>query len=393
MAIKTVSLPQARRFILRRQGLLGDYCYQGVEGVIAFTQSAGCVQYDPVDVCGRSPELTYLSRVGDYQSAHLAEALYARRALVEYFDKNLCILPAADWPCFARRRQWFLEQAHRSRDQVEAAAPAVRRFLRENGPSFSEDLPDMGQADWYWSRTGVARATLETLYYRGELCVHHRDGARRAFDFAENCLPAALLNAPDPYPAAEAHRAFLLSRRIGAVGLLWNRRSDAHLAISDFTAENRARAYQDLLDAGTILPLRVEGLRDDFFLLAADEPLLDTCAAADFAPRTELIAPLDSFVWDRRQIEALFGFAYRWEIYTPAPKRQYGYYVLPVLQGEALVGRAECLRDRAQGVLRVAHFWPEAGAKIDRRALRRAFKRLALFNGLQKIELPPARAK
>ena len=393
MVVKTVPLAQARRFILRRQGLLGDYRWQGVDGVIGFTKSAGCVQYDPVDVCGRSPELTYLSRVGDYRPQMLSEALYVRRALVEYLDKNLCILPVEDWPCFARRRQWYAGLDHRSRDQVDAAIPAVRQFLRQNGPSFSEDLPDMGQADWYWSHTGVARATLETMYYRGELCVHHREGARRAFDFAENCLPAQLLGQPDPHPTDEAHRAYLLARRIGAVGLLWNRRSDAHLGIDDFTAAHRARAYQDLLEASVILPLRIEGLKDMFYLLAADEALLDACAAADVAPRTELIAPLDSFLWDRRQIEALFDFSYRWEIYTPAAQRQYGYYVLPVLQGEALIGRVECVRDRAQAALCVRHFWPEAGKKVDRRALRRALGRLAALNEMKRVQMPPARAK
>ena len=96
MAMKRVSLSQARRFILRRQGLLGKYRYHGTEGVVAFTRDAGCVQYDPVDVCGRSPELTYLSRVGDYRPAMLEEALYKTRDLVDCYDKNLCILPAED---------------------------------------------------------------------------------------------------------------------------------------------------------------------------------------------------------------------------------------------------------------------------------------------------------
>ena len=384
MAVKTVSLQQARRFILRRQGLTGEYRYRGVDGVIEFTRSAGCVQYDPVDICGRSPEITYLSRVADYAPGMLDEALYKRRALVDCYDKNLCILPAEDWPCFGRLRDWFQTTDHRSREIVEAAAPAVRQFLREHGPAFSDDLPDMGKADWFWSDTGVARATLETLYFRGELCVHHRDGARRAFDFAENCLPREILNAPDPHALDADYRAFLLRRRIGAVGMLWNKRSDAHLGIRDFTTAHRHEAYAALESQGAVLPVQVEGLRPVFYVLAQDEPLLEACASAIFAPRTELIAPLDSFLWDRQQIEALFGFQYRWEIYTPADKRQYGAYVLPVLQGESLCGRVECVRDKKAGVLRVAHFWPEPGAKIDRRALRQALGRLAVMNGFKR---------
>ncbi|MBQ7455858.1 MAG: YcaQ family DNA glycosylase [Clostridia bacterium] len=384
---RTISLSQARRFILRRQGLLGEYRYAGVDGVIGFVRAAGCVQFDPVDVCGRSPEVTLLSRVRDYRPALLEEALYGRRALVEYFDKNLCILPAEDWPCFARRRHWFTEADHRSREAVDAAAPAVRAYLKEHGPAFSEDLPDMGRADWYWSDTTLARAALEALYFRGELCVHHRDGARRAFDFAENCLPAELLALPDPNPDDEAFYAWQLRRRIGACGLLWNRRSDAHLGIDGFTAARRAAACDRLLRQGAILPVRIEGMKDVFYLLGEDEPLLEECAAAEFSPRTELIAPLDSFLWDRKQVEAIFGFAYRWEIYTPAAKRQYGAYVLPVLQGEGFCGRIECVRDRAKGALIVRNYWPEPGAKTDKRSLRRAVRHLAEMQGLPRIEM------
>lgn len=181
MAVRRISQAQARRFVLLRQGLLGNYRYYGVQGVIDFTLSAGCVQYDPVDVCGRSPELTYLSRVGDYQSAQLAQALYQRRELIEYFDKNLCILPARDWPCFARMRAWHAQPERRSHELVEAGVPQVRAFLAEHGPAFSEELPDLGHADWYWNRTTAARAAMEALYFRGELAVHHREGARRCW--------------------------------------------------------------------------------------------------------------------------------------------------------------------------------------------------------------------
>ena len=383
---RIITAEQARRFVLRKQGLLGEYRYYGVQGVIDFTRAAGCVQYDPVDVCGRSPELTYLSRVGDYKSAYMHEALYERRALVDYFDKNLCIVPVEDYPCFARTRAYHQSPERRSFDVIEKCSPQVRAFLREHGPAFSEDLPDIGQADWYWNKTTAARATMEGMYFRGELCVHHKEGTRRCFDFAENCLPGEILNAPDPYPNEDDHRAFLLHRRIGAVGLLWGRRSDAHLCIPDFTAKNREKAYQQLLAEGKIVAVRIEGLKDTFYLQSADEVLLEACCDAQYSPRTELIAPLDSFLWDRKQVEALFGFSYTWEIYTPAEKRRYGYYVLPVLQGETLVGRIECVRDKKAGELQVRLFWPEKA--YDRAALRAALERLMAFNGMKKLRFP-----
>lgn len=383
---RLITRAQARRFILRRQGLSGAYRYHGADGVIDFTRAAGCVQYDPVDVCGRSPEITYLSRISDYCTAHMHAALYEKRALVDYFDKNLCILPLEDYPCFARTRAYHQSPERRSYEIVEALAPQVRAFLRAHGPAFSEDLPDLGQADWYWSRTSGARATLESLYFRGELCVHHKDGTRRCFDFAENCLPPEILNAPDPHPDDDDYRAYLLYRRIGAVGLLWNRRSDAHLCIPDFTAKNREKAYRQLEEQGRILPVRIEGLKDAFYLQSADEALLEESLCTEYAPRTELIAPLDSFLWDRRQIEALFDFSYTWEIYTPLEKRRYGYYVLPVLQGESLVGRIECVRDKKAQELQVRSFWPERA--YDRAVLRAALERLMRLNGMKKLRFP-----
>jgi len=384
---------QARRFILRRQGLTGEYLYEGTQGVIDFTRAAGCVQYDPVDVCGRSPEITYLSRVGDYAPAMLWEALYDRRELVDYFDKNLCILPARDYPCFARTRVYHQSAERRSFEIVEKLAPYVRSYLTEHGPSFSEQLPDLGRADWYWSRTSAVRATMEMLYFRGELCVHHKEGTRRCFDFANNCLPQEVVSAPDPHPEDDDYRAYLLYRRIGAVGMLWNRRSDAHLCIPDFTAKNREKAYARLEAEGKILPLRIEGLKDIFYVQKSDEPLLEECLQRQYAPRTELIAPLDSLMWDRKQMEALFDFSYTWEIYTPAEKRRYGYYVLPVLQGEAMVGRIECLRDKKAEELQVRAYWPEKGKAYDRASLRQSLERLSKMNGMKKLRFPRKETK
>ena len=141
-----------------------------------------------------------------------------------------------------------------------------------------------------------------------------------------------------------------------------------------------------MLQQGKILPVKVEGLKDIFYLQSADAELLEESLHTEYAPRTELIAPLDSFLWDRKQIEALFGFSYTWEIYTPAEKRKYGYYVLPVLQGEKLIGRIECVRDKKAQELQVRTFWPEE--KYDRAALREALERLMRMNGMKKLRFP-----
>ena len=140
-----------------------------------------------------------------------------------------------------------------------------------------------------------------------------------------------------------------MERRVGAVGLLWNRPSDAFLGMQ-LKAAQRNRAFGELEAAGRLVPVRVQGLDPALYALAQDLPLLEAVRAGrKFEPRTEFLAPLDAMLWDRKLIEALFGFAYRWEIYTPAEKRSYGHYVLPVLRGERFAGRIEAVRRGAGG--------------------------------------------
>ncbi len=382
----TITNEEARRFILRKQGLLGEKLFSGEDGAITFVRQAGCVQYDPVDVCGRSPELSFLCRVEGFTKETYHSMLYERRALVDYIDKNLAILPAEDWKYFARHRAYHASPERRSYQATQALAPAVRAFLRENGPSFSEDLPDLGRVDWYWTATSGARAAMESMYFQGELCVHHKQGTRRCFDFAENCLPAEILSAPDPYPNDDDFRAFLLKRRIGAVGMLWNKASDAWLGVPDFKQANREKAFAALENAGEILPIKVEGITPPLCILASDEPLLRECQTALFTPRSELIPPLDALLWDRKLIEALFGFHYRWEIYTPKEKREFGHYVLPLLQGERFVGRLEAVRDAGESALVVRNVWREEGARLDKRALNKTLCCLCRFLGMKTVQ-------
>ena len=358
--MRAISLSNARRFVLRKQGLLGAHAFCGLRGIEGFVRQAGCVQYDPIDVCGKSPELTLHSRVKGFSLPLLTRALYDKRTLIEYWDKNMAIVSREDWPLFARTRAASAAPTLRSFAQVEQAAPAVRAHLLQNGASFSHELPLSGRADWYWSATTVARATLEALYFRGELCVHHRQGTQKAYDLAARLLPESLLSAPDPYADADSYHAAFVKRRIGATGLLWNKPSDALLGIHGLTAAARARAFAALEARGEIAPVQVAGIGAPLYLQSADLPVLEATRAARFAPRTEVIAPLDSFLWDRRLVEALFGLRYRWEIYTPAAQREYGYYVLPLLQGEHMIGRVEPVRDAKSGCLRVRNLWLEA---------------------------------
>ena len=384
---------QARQFILLKQGLLGRHRFAGKDGAYQYVRQAGCIQYDPVDVCGRNAELTLQSRVKGFTKRMLDDLLYRDRLLVAYADKELSIWPSEDWPYFASYRERSMALGKTFSGIPELEEEAIRH-IRANGPVSSDSLPLEGTVFWHssmhWSghwhkESPAARSVLEQLYTDGVLLIHHKSGTRKFYDLAEKYLPADLLAAPDPCPDESARLDWRVLRRIGAVGLLWNRRSDAWLGIS-MAAEERDAAFARLEKAGRITPVRVEGLRFPLYVLNTDLPLLESVRSgqADCKARLEFLAPLDPMLWDRKLIEALFGFQYSWEIYTPASKRKYGYYVLPVLYGDRLVGRIEPKADRKANSLTVQNIWFEPGVRQTKTLsgmIDKAVCRLARFNG------------
>ena len=384
---------QARQFILLKQGLLGRHRFAGKDGAYQYVRQAGCIQYDPVDVCGRNAELTLQSRVKGFTKRMLDDLLYRDRLLVDYADKELSIWPSEDWPYFASYRERSMALGKTFSGIPELEEEAIRH-IRANGPVSSDSLPLEGTVFWHssmhWSghwhkESPAARSVLEQLYTDGVLLIHHKSGTRKFYDLADKYLPADLLSAPDPCPDESARLDWRVLRRIGAVGLLWNRRSDAWLGIS-MAAEERDAAFARLEKAGRITPVRVEGLRFPLYVLNTDLPLLESVRSgqADCKARLEFLAPLDPMLWDRKLIEALFGFQYSWEIYTPASKRKYGYYVLPVLYGDRLVGRIEPKTDRKANSLTVQNIWFEPGVRQTKTLsgmIDKAVCRLARFNG------------
>lgn len=376
----------ARQFLLRHHGLLGRPRFEGTKGMLAFVRQAGCVQYDPVDIVGRSPELVFLARVPGYSPDMLARLLYRDRLLVDHFDKNLAVYPAEDWPYFSRSRAIY-GQPGRSAEAIAEARPRILEALRARGPLSAQALALKDKVHWYWGPTSLARAAMENMYHNGELCVHSKAGVVKTYDLAENCLPPHLLTAKDPLPDLHEHYPWRVKRRVRAVGLLWNRASDAWLGIEHMRAKERAAAFELLINRGEVLPVEAEGIAVPLYIAREDVPMLESLKdGVDAPPRCELMAPLDSLLWDRKLIKALFQFDYTWEIYTKPEKRRYGRYTLPILYGDRFVGRVQAARDRAQGALTVEKLWWEEGLQPDaamKQAVLRALDRLAQFNGVR----------
>ena len=388
----TITKRQARQFILAKQGLIGKYKFEKKFGAYDYVRQAGCIQYDPVDVCGKNAELTLQSRVKGFKKSMLQDLLYKDRLLVDYADKELSIWPTEDWTYFSSYRDRSLALGE-TFDGLEELKEQAIRYIDEHGPVCSDSLPIEGEIYWHssmhWSgnwhkKSPAARSVLEQLYTDGVLVIHRKKGSRKYYDLARKHISADILEAPNPCKDEESFTAWRVLRRIGAVGLLWDKNSTAFLGI-DINAERRKRILQDLTDSGKVKSVMVEGIKQAFYYRAEDDALMQSVmdGSADLKPRMSFIAPLDSLMWDKALVLAIWDYQYSWEIYTPAVKRKYGYYTLPILYGDKFVGRIDTAVDRKEHILRVKGLWWEEGVRQTKKLnaeLEKALKTFCRFN-------------
>jgi uncharacterized protein YcaQ len=198
------------------------------------------------------------------------------------------------------------------------------------------------------------------------------------YDFAHNHIPLDILNERDPHTTGESFCDWQVKRRIGGVGLLRDRGSDAWLAIPGLKNGGRSKSLARLKEAGRIFPVRVQGLGDTYYMRSDDMATLDTILSGrSSGSHACILAPLDNLLWDRKMIADLFGFNYVWEVYKPVSQRRYGYYVLPVLYGDKFVARFEPGRDKTDGSLIIKNWWWEPDIRRSDRlgsALSRCFR-------------------
>lgn len=379
MSALTLSRDHARRFLVRRH-LLDPARSLRPEpaSVLAVVERLGSLQFDPIEVPGaRNHDLVLHARIDGYARALCDELLYAPpgdRRLFEAYNKSLNILPLHEMPYY--RLAWERAAARYDekilRDRA-AAKDAILARIRRQGPlSTAEVSREMGEAvDWHWAPTTEGRAVLEALFECGRVAIARREGNRRFYDLTERLYPAAILKRR--VKRAEAARHRLLSRHRG-VGLL-GARASTEITHGLGTAAERARILAGLVDDGTLIAATVEGVRGPRYVLAEESTILEAAAQATSAPPSVVfLAPLDPLMWDRRLIEELFGFAYKWEVYVPEAKRRHGYYVLPILFGERLVGRIEPRLHRAEKTLAIVGVTFEAGfAPLDAPGFVEAF--------------------
>ena len=364
----TLTKRHARRFLLAHQHLWPPRQLRGKAGVVEFIRHVGCIQFDPINIVGRNPDLVLQSRVAKYKPAMLEKLLYADRQLIDGWDKVTSIHITRDWPYFARHRAYMREQHGDPSNPPMEISPAIFQAIREHGPLSSIDFKRKDMVDWSWGKpTRLTRASLEILNAMGELLIHHRVGTRRVFDITERLLPTGLISAPDPNITEKDYQKWHVFRRVGGMGLASPNASEYWGAILGVNTEIRRATLKRLVDGGKLMAVDVEGVpRQTFLIRMADLPVIEAVQKKR-SPRARaaFIAPLDNLLWDRNLLRRIFNFDYVWEIYKPEVERKYGYYVLPVIYGDRFVARVDPALDRERRTLTLTNWWWEEGVQLD----------------------------
>jgi len=345
----------ARTLALMKQGLAHRGQSNDKEAILQTVRRLGYVQVDTINVVARSQYLMLLSRHGPYRPEDLDDLLYDPndRRLFEYWGHVASILPLEDYHYYLARMAWHRDVGsswgRKWREENQQVIADVLAEVRRRGPLGSRDFADTRDRRGTWWDWKPAKRALDHLWTTGDLMVSRRVNFQKIYDLTGRVLPEWVDRTP---PAEEERLRYFVLRAVGAMGMVLR----PHTAALYFTLRRRSRAVgalmRTLLDEGALTAVEVEGLTDPGIVLSEDLPLLERIVAGEVSPdRTTFLSPFDNLIWDRQLLGQLWAFEYSLEAYTPAAKRQWGYFCLPILRRGSLIGRVDPKMDRRSGTM------------------------------------------
>jgi hypothetical protein len=401
-AIPALSPAFARRLALLKQRLAGPSrstpsetsgrASADADGLMEVVRDLGCLQLDPIGVVARSHQLVLWSRVGPYDLAHLDQLLWQERRLFEYWAHCASIVLTEDYPLHSPMMRAYPSgdsvYRQRAREWI-AKNQKLRRYilnrLRREGPLLSRELEEDGLHPKAWVSIGwtsgrnISRM-LDCLWIGGKIMVAGREGIQKKWDLAERVLPE--WTPRDRLTEREVVRR-AAQRSLRALGVATPRQIQYHFIRGRYP--NLKNVLAELVQEQRIRKVEIRDLPGEWYIHTDDCPLIAELQK-DWEPRTTLLSPFDNLICDRARTRQLFNFDYTVEIYVPAAKRKYGYYVLPILHGDRLIGRVDPERDRERGALRVNAVYAEPDAPRNAgRAVAGAIEDLAAFLGAREI--------
>ncbi|MEP7356966.1 MAG: crosslink repair DNA glycosylase YcaQ family protein, partial [Anaerolineales bacterium] len=400
-SLLAVSPQLVRRLNLTRQRLAGPLPAPGRESLLEVARDLGCIQLDPISAVDRSHRLVWFSRAGQYTTADLDQVLWKDRQLFEYWAHCASLVLTEDYPIhqrlmrtFGRSRTYYgttrtVSPAGEWMQQNEPLRRYILRELKRHGPLPSRALEEDGLETKAWVTSGwtsgrnVSRM-LDYLLMQGKIMVAGRAGGQKLWDLAERVLPAWTPRERLSEPAVVRRAAERSLRALGAGTL---KHINEHFIRLQYPGLKTALAQ--LEKQGHISRVQVADMRGEWYVHSLDLPLLDDLQNGAWQPRTVLLSPFDNLICNRQRTRDLFNFDFLIEIYVPKAKRKFGYYVLPILHGDRLIGRVDPTMDRAAGRLKINAVFAEPDAPTTRvaaKAVAGAIRDLAGFLGATAIE-------
>lgn len=399
-AVRTISAATARRLAITKQHLAANRHEPTAEGILDVVRDIGCLQLDPLSTVSRSHTLVVFSRVGPYNIADVDRLIYHDRKLFEYWAHAASIVLTEEYPIHQLRMRtyaktddpWHIRIAQWIQEN-KSLRDSILREIRRNGPVSSRVLSESGIAPKSWVSSGwtndrnVSRM-LDFLWMQGKIMVARRQGLNKFWDLAERVLP-------EWTPREKLSERQVVTRAaqksLRALGVATEKQIASHY-VSGCYPDLQER-MKELQQAGHIERVEIRDPEDgtwkgEWNVHSSDLPLLEKIERGEFDGRTVLLSPFDNLVRDRVRNLRFWNFDYKIEIYTPQAKRKYGYYVLPILHNDQLIGRIDPQMDRAKGVLNINAVHAEPTAPRDQktaRAVRDAIEELGEFLGAAEI--------
>ena len=382
----------ARSLFLHRH-MLSEAPHGPAKGadLTAVIRRIGFVQVDSINTVERAHHMILFSRRQSYQPKALKHLLERDRTMWEHWTHDASILPIETFPYWKHRftrdadrlhanwRRWF-------RDGYEAQFDTILQRIADHGPVTSSDVGE-GEArgkggwwDWHPSKTA-----LEWLWRTGQLAITRRDGFQKVYDLTERVIPAGLRNEEPDFPAKVDWACNTALDQLGfatpaELQAYWNAIPKEAVGPWVKSALARGEVIEALLEGADGSPRKV---------LTRPATVTET---PEITSRLRILSPFDPALRDRARAEHLFGFFYRIEVFVPEPKRRWGYYVFPVLEGDRLVGRIDAKAFKQESILRIKAFWPEAGVKLTKARMSKLeaeLNRLARFSSCDQVEFLP----
>lgn len=387
MDVLKLSPQDARRTAVAAQQLSGPFPDDTKENLLNVMRHLRCLQLDPIRAVERTQYLVLWSRLGQYTRDYLHELVYKDQQLFEYWAHAASIVLTEDYPLHEYKmvrygeggRKWPQRLAKWVKDNEEFKKYILAEIDRR-GPLLTKDFEDRSKVPWAssgWSSGRSVAYMIDYLWTRGELMVSQRDGLKRWWDLAERVLPIDEL---DKGWTAEQVTYDAAQKSLKALGVGTARDINRHFIEKRY--EGLEEVLTQLQAEGVVIPAEVEGWPGERFVHRDNLGLVEGVQNGRWQPRTTLLSPFDNLIRDRDRTELMWDFYYRIEIYVPKAKREYGYYVLPILHGDDLIGRISPRMDRKKKNLHVEAVYLEETAPRDKEtgaAVRGAIERLGRF--------------